>query len=180
MLIGSSTNEYNPNWTKDFEKEKINLLHLLGSHAVAIEHVGSTAIPNQRAKPIIDIFIGVTPFRELPFYQHIFNVKEYRYTPTDMTGRYLFAKYTNEVWTYNVHILPYNDGFYLRNEFLLRDYLREHPEFTDEYGKVKEKAAMENGSTMESYTRAKTEFIQKLIDAAREEKGLPWQSVWES
>ncbi|WP_338381509.1 GrpB family protein [Escherichia coli] len=32
-----------------------------GSHAVAIEHIGSTAIPNQRAKPVIDIFIGVSP-----------------------------------------------------------------------------------------------------------------------
>jgi len=50
----------------------------------------------------------------------------------------------------------------------------------DEYGEVKERAAMENGSTMEAYTRAKTEFIQKVIDAARKEKGLPLQSVWES
>ncbi|HDD9686055.1 TPA: GrpB family protein, partial [Escherichia coli] len=32
-----------------------------------IEHIGSTAIPNQRAKPVIDIFIGVSPFAELPF-----------------------------------------------------------------------------------------------------------------
>lgn len=172
--------DYNPNWTKDFEEEKINLLHFLGSHAVAIEHIGSTAIPNQRAKPVIDIFIGVSPFEELSYYQHIFNAKEYRYTLTDMIGRYLFAKYTNEVWTYNLHILPYNKEFYLRNEFLLRDYLREHPKLVDEYGEVKERAAMENGSTMEAYTREKTEFIQKVIDAARKEKGLPLQSVWES
>ena len=49
--------EYNPDWTKNFEEEKIKLLHFFGSHAVAIEHIGSTAIPNQRAKPVIDIFI---------------------------------------------------------------------------------------------------------------------------
>ncbi|HCJ8793187.1 TPA: GrpB family protein [Escherichia coli] len=59
--------EYNPDWTKNFEEEKIKLLHFFGSHAVAIEHIGSTAIPNQRAKPVIDIFIGVSPFAELPF-----------------------------------------------------------------------------------------------------------------
>lgn len=41
--------EYNPDWTKNFEEEKIKLLHFFGSHAVAIEHIGSTAIPNQRA-----------------------------------------------------------------------------------------------------------------------------------
>ncbi|MFP1463819.1 GrpB family protein [Escherichia coli] len=45
--------EYNPDWTKNFEEEKIKLLHFFGSHAVAIEHIGSTAIPNQRAKPVI-------------------------------------------------------------------------------------------------------------------------------
>ena len=167
--------EYNPDWTKNFEEEKIKLLRFFGSHAVAIEHIGSTAIPNQRAKPVIDIFIGVSPFAKLTFYQRIFNAKEYHHTPTDMTSRY-----SNEVWTHNLHVLPYNDGFYLRNEFLLRDYLREHPKLADEYGEVKERAAMENGSTMEAYTRAKTEFIQKVIDAARKEKGLPLQSVWES
>ncbi|WP_247162944.1 GrpB family protein, partial [Escherichia coli] len=35
--------EYNPDWTKNFEEEKIKLLHFFGSHAVAIEHIGSTA-----------------------------------------------------------------------------------------------------------------------------------------
>ncbi|WP_323129453.1 GrpB family protein [Klebsiella pneumoniae] len=32
-----------------------------------MEHIGRTAITNQRAKPVIDIFIGVSPFAELPF-----------------------------------------------------------------------------------------------------------------
>jgi len=59
--------EYNPDWIKDFEEEKINLLRFFGSHAVAIENIGSTVIPNQRAKPVIDIFIGVSPFAEQPF-----------------------------------------------------------------------------------------------------------------
>lgn len=172
--------EYDPNWAKDFEKEKLNLLQLLGSHAVAIEHVGSTAIPNQRAKPVIDIFVGVSPFAEMFFYKHVFNTKEYRYTPTDMAGRHLFAKSTNEVWTHNIHILPYNDWFYFRNEFMFRDYLRKHLELVDEYGEVKTRAATENGSTMEAYTRAKTEFVQMVVDAARKEKGLPVQNVWES
>ena len=45
--------EYNSDWVKAFEEEKKNVLELLGSYAVAIEHVGSTAIPNQNAKPII-------------------------------------------------------------------------------------------------------------------------------
>ncbi|HBC94537.1 MAG TPA: GrpB family protein [Pelotomaculum sp.] len=151
--------EYNPDWIKAFDEEKRNVLALLGSHTVAIEHVGSTAISNQKAKPIIDIFIGVLPFMKLSFYETIFSSKDYRYISTDMTGRYLFAKYTNGVWTHNLHILPYNGEFYMRNEFLLRDYLREHPELVAEYGGVKKRAAIKSGNTMKEYTRSKTEFI---------------------
>jgi len=51
--------------------------------------------------------------------------------------------------------------------------LREHPELTEEYGKIKERVAMENSGTMETYTRGKAEFIQMVIDAVRKEKGLP-------
>jgi len=36
--------------------------NVLGKNAVAIEHVGSTAIPAIRSKPIIDIAIAVTDF----------------------------------------------------------------------------------------------------------------------
>lgn len=172
--------EYNTDWERAFEKEKKNILDLLGSHAVAVEHVGSTAIPNQKAKPVIDIFIGVLPLMEISFYETIFNSKDYRYMPTDMIGRYLYSKNIKGVWTHNLHILPYDDGFYMRNEFLFRDYLRKHLELVVEYGEIKKRAAIENGNTMEEYTRSKTEFIQKVIDAARKEKGLPVQNVWEN
>lgn len=84
--------KYNPIWVKAFEEEKRNVLTLLGTNAVAVEHVGSTSIPNQQAKPVIDMFIGVSPFKDLFFYQSIFNLEDYRYCPTDMIGRYLFAK----------------------------------------------------------------------------------------
>ncbi|MCV5824077.1 GrpB family protein, partial [Escherichia coli] len=45
--------EYNPDWTKNFEEEKIKFLHFFGSHSLPIKHTANTAIPNQRAKPLI-------------------------------------------------------------------------------------------------------------------------------
>lgn len=171
--------EYHPGWITSFEEEKQNVLAMLGSKVVKVEHIGSTSIPNQPAKPIVDLFIGVSPFEDLSLYTSVFDSKDYGFTPTDMKGRYLFAKYTEGVWSHNLHILPYDDEFYLRNEFLFRDYLREHPELVVEYGELKKRAAIQSGGTMEEYTRSKTEFIQKVIDAARMEKGLPHQRVWE-
>lgn len=35
--------EYNLDWIKAYEAEKKNVLAMLGSHALAIEHVGSTS-----------------------------------------------------------------------------------------------------------------------------------------
>jgi GrpB-like predicted nucleotidyltransferase (UPF0157 family) len=164
-------------WGQAFEKEKKNIRMILGSHAVAIEHVGSTAIPQQDAKSVIAILIGVVPFRGFDFYQSMFSLKEYSYMQIDMNDRYLFKKYENGIWTHNLHILPYDDDFYLRNEFLLRDYLRDHPELVFEYGKVEKCFNKRNGCNIAKFTRSKIGFIQKIIDAARREKGLSLQHV---
>lgn len=169
---------YNPEWAEEFEEERNRLSSLLGAEAAAVEHVGSTSVPGQEAKPIIDIFVGVRPFREWAFYQSLLGSKVYEYVPTGMNGRYLFNKYTDGTWTHNIHVLPYDEEFYLRNEILLRDYLRRHPELVREYGEVKKASALRFGTELEAYTKSKTGFIQKVIDAARAEKGLPLEDVW--
>ena len=40
------------------------LKSILGDDAVDIQHIGSTAIPAIKAKPIIDIAVGVTDFEK--------------------------------------------------------------------------------------------------------------------
>lgn len=50
---------YNSKWPLEYEKEKQRLLDILDSNIFTIEHTGSTSIPNQEAKPIIDMFAGV-------------------------------------------------------------------------------------------------------------------------
>lgn len=170
---------YNPNWAVDFEHEKMSLSSMLGLEAIAIEHVGSTSVPGQEAKPIIDIFVGISPFRELAYYRSILDSEVYQYIHTGMSNRFLFNRYTNGIWTHNIHILPFNHEFDTRNELLFRDYLRKHPELVQEYGEVKKNSLQNCGGELEDYTRSKTEFIQKVVDAARSERGLPLQNVWE-
>ena len=41
------------------------LKSILGDDAVDIQHIGSTAIPAIKAKPIIDIVVGVTDFEKI-------------------------------------------------------------------------------------------------------------------
>ena len=55
--------DHDPGWKDLFQLERASLLGSLGPLAMAVEHVGSTAIPKLRAKPIIDILVTVNDIR---------------------------------------------------------------------------------------------------------------------
>lgn len=169
---------YNVNWPLEFEKEKQRLLEMPDSHFVAIEHTGSTSVPNQAAKPIIDMYAGVPNLLDVEVYVGLLRNSDYFYVETGMTGRHLFAKEIAGVRTHHLHILPI-EGFYERKELLFRDYLREHPDLVKEYGELKHALAKQYHSDPDGYTRAKTAFIQRVDDLARIERGLPLINVWD-
>jgi GrpB-like predicted nucleotidyltransferase (UPF0157 family) len=51
--------EHNPLWDRAFADEAARISLAVGPLSLAIEHYGSTAVPGLRAKPIIDLLIGV-------------------------------------------------------------------------------------------------------------------------
>jgi len=57
--------EYNPAWPELFNAESVLLCRTLGSVAIAILHIGSTAVPGLPAKPIIDILVETTDLAAL-------------------------------------------------------------------------------------------------------------------
>lgn len=50
---------HDPNWREAFESEASHVAVALGENIVAIHHIGSTAIPNIFAKPVIDSLVEV-------------------------------------------------------------------------------------------------------------------------
>ncbi len=56
--------DYDPAWPVRFEVERRRLQSLCGHKLLAIEHVGSTAVPGLSAKPIIDIVAAVSSIQE--------------------------------------------------------------------------------------------------------------------
>jgi len=51
---------YNPDWVLKFKSECLFLERVIGNWVHGgIEHVGSTAIPDMLAKPVIDIMVGI-------------------------------------------------------------------------------------------------------------------------
>jgi GrpB-like predicted nucleotidyltransferase (UPF0157 family) len=50
---------HNPLWRDAFDVEAERVAAALGETVVAVHHIGSTAIPNIHAKPVIDLLIEV-------------------------------------------------------------------------------------------------------------------------
>jgi len=53
--------EHREGWEQAYRELANELAQVVGPIAAAIEHVGSTAVPDLPAKPIVDIAIGVRP-----------------------------------------------------------------------------------------------------------------------
>ncbi|MBB3395298.1 GrpB family protein [Rhizobium sp. BK060] len=57
---------YDPYWVRHFSVAEAALKTDLGPNVVAVDHIGSTAIPGMSAKPIIDIDITMSSLSVIP------------------------------------------------------------------------------------------------------------------
>lgn len=69
MVLGLKHNtnvlvDYDPQWPVEFAAEHQRISVALGGLAKEIEHYGSTSVPGMRAKPILDIIIGLAPLSD--------------------------------------------------------------------------------------------------------------------
>ena len=52
--------DYDPAWPERYEHERRSIEAALGHTLREIHHIGSTAVPGLRSKPVIDILLGLT------------------------------------------------------------------------------------------------------------------------
>ncbi|EQB89201.1 hypothetical protein M918_21480 [Clostridium sp. BL8] len=57
--------EYTNEWHKLYQIEEQTLKNLIKEYLTDIQHIGSTSVEGLKAKPIIDIIIGVKNFNDL-------------------------------------------------------------------------------------------------------------------
>ncbi len=69
--------EYDPNWGHQFEKEALLLQSIFDEIALNIHHIGSTAIPGIKAKPIIDILITTNTINTIDSFDHQMEQSDY-------------------------------------------------------------------------------------------------------
>lgn len=157
---------HKPEWEKLYKKEEKLLYDAIGEHAEDIQHAGSTSIPGAKAKPIIDIVIGV---KHLKVGEKCIKSLErlgYEYKhDAGIKGRHFFAKGSEKNRTHYVHIVKLNGRFW-GNCILFRNYLRKHKRAVREYNELKEELAKKYKDDRNTYTALKDSFIQRIIKKA--------------
>lgn len=155
-------------WKDWYTEELHHLTQVLPAESVhRITHIGSTAIPEIGAKPIIDIMVETKPESDWD------NVKE-RLTEngylcmSETPDRLSFNKgYTEHGFAsrvFHLHLRRQGDN----DELYFRDYLAEHPQIAKEYESLKLTLWEKYEHNRDAYTEGKTEFIRRYTCKARE------------
>jgi GrpB-like predicted nucleotidyltransferase (UPF0157 family) len=156
-----------------YENERAQILGAIGAVVLGIEHIGSTSVPDLAAKPIIDIQVRVRTLAEAEQCAESLSAIGYEYK----SGAFVTERYFRKPGCH-LHMVPV-DGPAGKNEILFRNYLRCHPETVARYASLKRDWADKFPYHSVGYTKAKTAFIQSVVDEARAEKGLPPKRVSE-
>ena len=132
-----------------------------------IQHVGSTAIPNIPAKPIIDISVGIMSLKKAKTVIKSLKALGYEYRENgSIRGKHLFfAKGSEERRTHYLHLIKYN-GEIWKNDLLFCDYLCKHKEMAVKYANLKTELANKFSTDRGAYTNAKSKFIRTVIKMA--------------
>lgn len=162
--------DHDPAWEIEAEKCIETLKNVLKDRIVDIQHVGSTAIPTIKAKPIIDIAVGVKRLDEVRAFEDLLRPYGFYYLQAEDEGtQILFAKGSlydgsGELQTHFIHFVEYGNLVWL-NYLNFRTYLRAEPDIAKEYEKIKLEI-LNNPSTSEGrreYTIRKADFIQSTL-----------------
>ena len=157
---------YDPDWPRQFERERTLLTTVFGSDAV-IEHVGSTSVPGVGAKPIIDAMVGLRDLAEAESRIGQMEAAGFQYVPdyeADLPDRRYFVRPRQLPRTSHVHCVV-RDGEFWHKHLKFRDHLRRNADVAAEYYQLKCRLAQLHGRKREAYTAAKSEFIQRALGA---------------
>lgn len=155
-------------WEKEAEKAILLLKSLLKDIVVDIQHVGSTAIQNISAKPIIDIVVGVRNLENVKPYIERLEQEEIIFRNQDVAGQLLFVigDFAKDTRTYHIHIVEWNSTAW--NDYInFRDYLNTFPEQAKKYDSLKKQLAVKFSNNRADYTDGKQELIDRLLQKAR-------------
>lgn len=160
--------EPDPRWPELFGADAKSIQGALGATALAIDHVGSTAVPGLAAKPIIDILLQVADSANEQAYVPPLETLGYTLQirePEWLEHRVLYQRTDRGAdHDINVHVLSPRTGSVEIDRLLgLRDWLRSHPPDRDRYAAVKRDLTGRRWRFVQDYADAKTEVVESIL-----------------
>jgi NAD-dependent deacetylase len=159
--------DYDAGWPACFEAEAARVRAALGDDVVAVEHMGSTAVPGLAAKPVIDISVGLR--RAVLSEDQVAAMKRLGYEylgENGLPGRLFFRRDEAGRRTHHIHAVEH-EGEHWHRHRAFRDYLRAHAEEAGRYGAEKRRLAAES-RTHGEYWERKQAYADALFNRAWE------------
>jgi GrpB-like predicted nucleotidyltransferase (UPF0157 family) len=168
--------EYDPQWAAEFTYLARRIRGLVGSAAIRIDHIGSTAVRGLAAKDVIDLQVTVAnleraedvtgPLREAGFRRgDEFVYDEFRTMAADPQLRKLFMREPEGERRAHIHIREIG-RFNQRYALLFRDYLRASEAVRNEYEVVKRRAAALFPDSIDGYLFLKDPVFHIIYEAS--------------
>jgi GrpB-like predicted nucleotidyltransferase (UPF0157 family) len=157
---------YDPAWPLYFQQIRAHLLPAVRSVAVAVEHIGSTAVPGLAAKPIIDVDVVVPDGAVVPAAIRALQALGCGHRgDLGIRGREAFTAVPG-LPPHHLYVVVAGSRPY-RDHVDLRDHLRRHPSDAARYAEQKRRLSPLLATDREAYVEGKAELVRELLAAAR-------------
>lgn len=149
--------DHDPRWALEFETQAARIRDAAGPLALGVEHIGSTAVAGLKAKPVIDILVGVREIDDGLKLREPMARLGYDYAGDQgITEHHVFGLDAKR--THLVHVVVHEADQW-RALIAFRDRLRADRALRADYAALKADLAARSGSRA-AYTRGKAAFVQ--------------------
>jgi GrpB-like predicted nucleotidyltransferase (UPF0157 family) len=163
---------HDDNWIQDFKEEARTLMSILPEEEVLeFHHIGSTAIANMPARPIIDVGVMIESFDSAK--ENVISILEskgytYHWEDGHLPGYMSFEKKGEDgITSHIISMAEEEHEFWDRLYF--RDYLRKYPSEAKKYCELKQELLTKYENDLLSYEEGKDQYVKIITSKAKKE-----------
>ncbi len=164
---------YDTKWPELFKQEARQIQHVLGNHLREIYHIGSTAIPNMSAKPVIDIMLVCEDLDYIDVITEKLNSLNYHNIRRQIIPHRSFFvrrqdEHASSISQHSFHLHIHERGSpQIKRHVNFRDYVINHPDAARAYAALKMKLAEQFTDNMNAYVFGKDKLVQEIDTKAK-------------
>jgi len=156
---------YDAQWPAVYRACATRIAGALGTKAIRLEHVGSTAVPELAAKPVIDIALVVIDSADEPAYAPDLERVGFGFVVREPAW-YEHRLFRGVDAASNVHVFSSGCEEFMRM-LLLRDWLRTHEVERRLYEDTKRELAGRRWTSVDEYAKAKSRVVRSILARAQ-------------